>query len=468
MILLRDLLPEYVSFDKLRSVERGLKKKYGQASFGDGTFGVELEFSPAEYLDIDEIIEAQRDDVARLIANERKFDSEYEDWLQEQREHIEGRYGYDNWDDSYGPPTVEIWEEDYPEPDIRDYDDEQDFDVAHADWVDKRNDVENDYYRWDRYDREDYRDEFIDKIFSEDRVLEFVDEDDIRSLGNMDTEAQAEALDSVTEFLVMKGEKVGNAPKSDTWGVFYEHDNMIEVASRHLTMKDFNLLHNLMDMIYRHFATHGNSSAHVHVGVSNMDPFDVVAMSTLVDEKKIVKHIDPDRNFSQWAKLKNSLHRHLSSRLVTKTDGQSTIIQLSDLLGHVDRYHGTNLEAFSQHSTIEFRYFSSKIAKNPKLFFKWIKYFLLLPQIAKTRKQVILGDKVGERIILKRLPHEKVGVVFEKNFKKIKQDPHLRPADIKSLISKGKYSSLLNMEPDERKKAISNIKRLKAAEKATS
>jgi len=42
--------------------------------------------------------------------------------------------------------------------------------------------------------------------------------------------------------------------------------------------------------------------------------------------------------------------------------------------------------------TIEFRYLSSEVTRNPNTFIKWIQYYLLLPKVAKSRNSVVVSQ----------------------------------------------------------------------------
>jgi hypothetical protein len=50
----------------------------------------------------------------------------------------------------------------------------------------------------------------------------------------------------------------------------------------------------------------------------------------------------------------------------------------------------------SKGGTIEFRYLSSEVTKNPDTLIKWIQYYLLLPKVAKSRNSVILKQSTGQ------------------------------------------------------------------------
>jgi hypothetical protein len=150
---------------------------------------------------------------------------------------------------------------------------------------------------------------------------------------------------------------------------------------------------------------------HVHIGVpSDFDMFDVLAMSTLVDEKAIKSAVAMDRDFNSFAKLRRSLSNAIYNRIHEYMRRQSenvpksftlTNAQMKEVLSHFDRNHGTNIAAFNEHKTIEFRYLGSDMADQV---LKWISYFLLLPRIAKSRNQVKLDTIYNEQIVATRMP----------------------------------------------------------------
>jgi hypothetical protein len=150
---------------------------------------------------------------------------------------------------------------------------------------------------------------------------------------------------------------------------------------------------------------------HIHIGVpSDFDMFDVLAMSTLVDEKAIKSAVAMDRDFNSFAKLRRSLSNAIYNRIHEYMRRQSenvpksftlTNAQMKEVLANFDRNHGTNIAAFSEHKTIEFRYLGSDMADQV---LKWISYFLLLPRIAKSRNQVKLDTIYNEQIVVTRMP----------------------------------------------------------------
>jgi hypothetical protein len=136
---------------------------------------------------------------------------------------------------------------------------------------------------------------------------------------------------------------------------------------------------------------------------ADFDSFDLLAITTLVDEREIQNQVGPDRELSSWAQLRSALHNKIVDYLIRSTENQETkeksfIIdnnKLFSILNGLGRNYGTNISAMRSKGTIEFRYLSSQIAKNSDIFIKWIQYYLLLPKVAKSRNIVVLKQSVG-------------------------------------------------------------------------
>lgn len=178
------------------------------------------------------------------------------------------------------------------------------------------------------------------------------------------------------------------------------------------TGQDFDIINKVGNWISNQ-PTHGKTGMHIHIGVPrDFDVFDLLAMSTLVDEKAIKTEVSVDRDFSSYAKFRRSLVNNIFSRIydyMRRTKDVEklpktfvlTDAQVKELMAHFDRNHGTNIQAFSEHRTIEFRYLGSDIAHKV---LKWINYFLLLPRVAKSRNQIRLNSIYGETLVATRLP----------------------------------------------------------------
>ena len=179
------------------------------------------------------------------------------------------------------------------------------------------------------------------------------------------------------------------------WGVGDDGDN-VEIRSKHLKKSDFGALKAFMAFIKKQgYEVSGGTSAHVHVGVpKNFDYFDLLAMLTLVDEKKLVSDEGPGRLFGEWAKLRDGIEKQFSDKLKyseTLESGEEVIYDRSKMREFISvvakKYSGTNISAFFEHGTVEFRYFSSRMINKPDTFLRWIEYFMLLPRVAMKRNK---------------------------------------------------------------------------------
>ena len=478
-IKLKALL-EKVSFDKLRNIERGLKKKHGQKAYGPGTFGVEFEFGDPDAVDvdIDELIWDNESEIVDYLERYEpgSFLSDYQDWMLDEHPSPQS---VDDWEyDNPEPESLEDWESYNEMPKENDFEDLGDFEEAYSDWDDQRDEIiqvrdswedeksqiEDAYDEWER-DFDDYKEEFANHILNSDNLMEYLDHDEILDIVGNDG-GMSDEIENVRHYLRRElKQNVGYESSKTDWEV--HEDSGIEIASRHLTMKDFPLVAKLMKHIYTNYSVSGNQSAHVHVGIEEMDDFDIIVMSTLVDEDALMNDLSPDRELGQWAQLNTVLHKRIIEKFENTIESSGKIMDVIDLrdLYKGSRYFGTNLQSTRRRNTIEFRYFSSQIVEDPKKFFKWIKYFLLLPQVAKSRKQAVLGNEKGKRIILKRLPGKKVGVIFEKNLQKIRQPQYIKPKDMKGYGDDEGYSWVNKMDKDERKEFIKKMKELRKMDK---
>jgi hypothetical protein len=238
------------------------------------------------------------------------------------------------------------------------------------------------------------------------------------------------------------GENVRKDDKADkdTWAVGEDGPN-VEMRSRHMsqTGHDFDIINKVGNWISNQ-PTHGKTGMHIHIGVpENFDVFDLLAMSTLVDEKAIQSEVSVDRDFSSYAKFRRSLSNAIFGRIYDymrrQPDAEETVpksfiltnIQVKEIMSNFDRNHGTNIAAFAEHKTIEFRYLGSDIADRV---LKWISYFLLLPRVAKSKNKVILDSIYGERMIATRLSGKIKFTVFKINEPRTKVPMPKEPADI--------------------------------------
>ena len=434
MIKLKQLVNEIVPYEKDNQIKTGLVKKYGPDELESYTFGIELEYEPGSVDNID------FDRVRLELINDVKIHTKYEDWLNDQRNRVNKRtYSVDRWDDSYGPIDPDSFDNIVSEPERRDFDTNDEFDEAHNKWENDRYNVESEYKHFLRRNFEDYIEEFITDLIDSGEWREYVYDESVYYVENIE-ESIKEAIFYIEKSMQQKVQ-LGNGTM-DTWGVGQDGSN-IEIRSKHLNQSEFNLVREICDYV-RDKKVSGNTSAHVHIGLpDDFDAFDLLAITTLVDEKAIQKDIGPDRNLTAWAKLRNSLHNIIVTKLIETPSNQSTKEktfkltneQLYKLLSNIERHHGTNVSSMDKNKTIEFRYLSSQVTKSPQTFINWIKYYLLLVKIAKSRNRVTL-KRLGTDSQIITAVRETNGVKFVLNDKT--STPNLPTA----LLKKGKVSDL--------------------------
>jgi hypothetical protein len=392
MIKFKDILKEEVPIDKLQRVKSGLEKKYGTGELSEYTFGIELEFEPGD--------ETENVDKIRLeLENNSDVHGDYIEWLMNQRSHLNRRVSdVESWDDSYGPIDVDTFDELSPDMMPGDYSDNEEYEKALEDWREKRKEVEIEYRRFDRTNINEYYDDYIEQLISSGNWRNYVDPQDV-----VDRDVEGEILDAISYIRNKMGENVQYGDSNvNTWGVGPDGDN-VEIRSKHLNQTEFNLVSDICSYV-RGKEVGGGTSAHVHIGLpTDFDAFDLLAITTLVDERTIKQTVGPQRELSSWAKLRTYLNNQIVHFLLKTPENQSTneksfILtneRLFQLLSDIGRYWGTNVAAMRKSGTIEFRYLSSEVTRQPDVFIKWIQYYLLLPKVAKSRNRVILKQTVG-------------------------------------------------------------------------
>ena len=374
--LIKEVLLEAVPFEKATDIEYGLKAKYDELE--DYTFGVEFEFEPVveqQDLSTDQIIEKLSELMGSSYSYDNGLNDAYNSWVEEQRNEAArrwNRYGtidnIDRYDEEYGPMSVDTFDSSVPEPVETDYATEEEYNEAYKKYDEIRNEVDSEYTRWERRNQGDYVDEYLRLLARSGDWTDFVSDSEM-NVTDMEggIESAYNLLDSLGED-VRKDDK----PDKDTWAVGEDGPN-VEIRSRHMrqTGNDFNIISKVGNWVSDQ-ATHGKTGMHVHIGVpSDFDMFDVLAMSTLVDEKAIKSAVAMDRDFNSFAKLRRSLSNAIYNRIHEYMRRKSenvpksftlTNAQMKEVLSHFDRNHGTNIAAFNEHKTIEFRYLGSDMA----------------------------------------------------------------------------------------------------------
>jgi len=393
-------LKEIVPFNKTDAVEKGLSKKY--RDLAAGTFGLDIEFhtassdddfDPSDYID----------EFVREVSRSHSSMDEYYDWLNDQREWDNRRYRGDNWDDSHGPEDEDNWLKYHPDPERSDYSEGPDgdslFDQARDEWLDDRRRIERSYSSWESRDREDYVHEWFSEKISDGTWSDYVEAPIVDR--RVDDQAIVDTDDYIESLTGQPGSKSG-------WEVGEDGADIMEIRTPPMTYtpENLSLLSKVMSYCYKNYEAAGDTSAHVHIGMEKDSTiFDLLAATTLVDEKAIQKDISADRELEQFAALADAIHNkiidaidnflHQREMEISQMIGKSFTVPNEQLKTYiknaVSRYSGTNIQSFFRHQTLEFRYFSSQIAPHMGKFEQWIKYFMLIAKIARSRNQFTIG-----------------------------------------------------------------------------
>jgi len=445
---------EAITAKDLKRARKGMQKKRKQSAasgrsfknFKPRTFGIELEFR----------VESEEgrsinysDDELNDIRKELKSKLE-----EEQSERMSRRLGspipwnkfpliekFDEFSEDKLPPYNEIedWEEENPEP--------EDEEEERLNWKKERREIEK---QIDDFDYEKLKDEFIDEIIEDEEWSKF---DVYPDVYLPDFESKAKEYQEFLEDLGWEANIEENLGTS-AWYIHKDGDTVFELTSPILTTKDIPALKQLFDKVSNE-RTDGSTSCHIHIGLPpDTDGFDLLAMSTLVDEKEIKRQL-PNRAFDEWAKFNSDMQRQLGRYLedgtYSKEDFLSTIKQLG-------LRSGTNINSFWEHRTIEFRYLSSEALKNPNSVLEWINYFLILPFLARGRKQIVIAkgptvtglpgihpkSRQAIGIYLTRMPDG--GVKVDKDPEgKVKQSPE-SPEDLRQQSEMSPLQKSLNKQ----------------------
>lgn len=386
---LKDILLEFIPYDSAQKIRSGLVNKHGSQELDSYTFGIELEFIPEASPDFDE------EKLERLLVKNSEFQSWADEYIQSERENLNRRWNGDvnSWDETFGPVDPDEWESHNPEPVPEDFNDRDEFSEKHMDWRYAMHDVKGNFRRFSTSDF--YEGLAHDMIRGGGDWQSYVDPLEV-STKNIGPECK-KAENYIRNVM---GEKVTDQDEAsiDTWSVSPDGDN-VEIRSKHLKQTDFGLVTKICEFVSTR-DTSGGTSAHVHVGLpKDFDGFDLLSMSTLTDESAIESEVGPNRELQTWAKLRDSLHKTLITRITQEPKNQTTgevpseFVIRNDVLKHmirnIARHHGTNISAIDK-GTVEFRYLSSEISSSPSRFIGWIKYFLILPKIAKSKNKVVL------------------------------------------------------------------------------
>jgi hypothetical protein len=390
-----------VPFSKFEHIKNKIAEQY---SIPDGTFGVEYEYIPPK-----EIIEIEKERIIKALNNafssNNQLDNDYSEWLEEKRENTArawvryGRGDVSRYDDSYGPMSEDTFTDVVSEPKIGDFNEEEEYEAALKEYNDKLSDINYDYQYWERRNSGDYTDEFFEYIANNNW------EDYVEVNASVESIA-ASIKRAINDLSGSIGIMTSDRYNPARWTVGQDGDN-IEIRSpilRKNEMDQVNIVSNYVDGQ----ELDGGTGLHVHIGVpKDFDAFDLLAMTTLVDEDQVQKELDSSSitRDSSFAKFRESLAQSLIYIISKGAVSETFVLSNNELLtifGGADRYSGTNIKAFAKYKTVEFRYFGAHNSRNLP---KWIEYFLLLPNIAQKRNRVVLSSKKsGLKMYAIRMP----------------------------------------------------------------
>jgi hypothetical protein len=435
---------EAISMSDARRAKKGMERSWKKTKhtphahrkfrkFEPGTFGLELEFRVESDQGERHYTEEQREAIKEELASQL-YDII---WKSDRDTHSQMRSDWAEFMEGKYPEyeSVHDWEfrNDEPEkPDKDDYDDEEeyqdDYDIwkdEYSEWKEKYDEIEEEI---DNFDHEKLQEKFIQAIMDEERWDEYeVTSGDDYYMSDFST--KADEYQELLEDLGWNAEIDGDY--SDGWNIHEDGDGICELTSPILTGKDINALMQLFNHA-QHEVTDGRTSCHIHIGMpEDTDGFDLVAMATLTDEPHLVRDL-PDRDFASFAEFNRDLQYTISRKLETGVYSKEEFMGEMKGLGRT----GTNLTAFSEHGTVEFRYLSSDALDTPDMVLGWVNYFLTLPRIARGRKQIKIGER-HDLTYLTRMPNG--GVRVDKSPEgRVKQEPG-SPEDLRRSKQESPY-----------------------------
>lgn len=412
-----------------------------QHSVPDGTFGVEYEYLPdvkGKEVEKDDILEALNG--SWRGGRNRELEAEYLSWLEEKRNDAAiqwrryGRGDISRYDEYYGPMSVDTFNDVFSEPKLSDYSDEEEYAKELKEYEEKLSDVNYSYDYWERRDKYDNTDEFFDYV-ADNNWADFVEVE-------IDVDPEASCTEAIN--ILNKSISIRRDDRYDPnmWTVGKDGPNT-EIRSPILKRENMDQV-DLVSAFVDHQITDGGTGLHVHIGTpKDFDAFDLLAMTTLVDEGQVESELRASkvRRDLGFAKLRAEVAKNLIDVITrTKYGGQVKTTkkfqmsnkELLDVINSADRYAGTNIKAFAKYKTVEFRYFG---AHNTKVLPKWINYFLQLPAIAQKRNRIVLRAPLsGKKLYAIRMQ----GGVTQFELVETSQQPTIKPtgypaADIKKM-----------------------------------
>ena len=388
-----------VPFAKIEQI----KSKMGeQHSIPDGTFGVEYEYLPdtkGKEVEKDDILEALN--ASWRGCRNRQLEAEYLSWLEEKRNDAAiqwkryGRGDISRYDEYYGPMSVDTFNDVFSEPKLSDYSDEEEYAKELKEYEEKLSDVNYSYDYWERRDKYDNSDEFFEYV-ADNNWADFVEVE-------IDVDPEASCTEAIN--ILNKSISIRRDDRYDPnmWTVGQDGPNT-EIRSPILKRENMDQV-DLVSAFVDHQITDSGTGLHIHIGVpKDFDAFDLLAMTTLVDEEQVESDLNASkvRRDLGFAKLRWEVSKNLISVITRMKYGgkaqtkpfQMSNKELLETINTADRYAGTNIKAFAKYKTVEFRYFG---AHNTKVLPRWINYFLQLPAIAQKRNRIVLRAPLSNK-----------------------------------------------------------------------
>ena len=424
-----------VPFAKIEQI----KSKIGeQHSIPDGTFGVEYEYLPdtkGKEVEKDDILEALN--ASWRGGRNRELEAEYLSWLEEKRNDAAiqwkryGRGDISRYDDNYGPMSNDTFNDVFSEPKLSDYSDEEEYAKELKNYEEKLSDASYSYDYWERRDKYDNTDEFFDYV-ADNNWADFVEVE-------IDVDPEASCTEAIN--ILNKSISIRRDDRYDPnmWTVGQDGPNT-EIRSPILKRENMDQV-DLVSAFVDHQITDSGTGLHIHIGVpKDFDAFDLLAMTTLVDEEQVESDLNASkvRRDLGFAKLRWEVSKNLIGVITRMKYGgkaqtkpfQMSNKELLETINTADRYAGTNIKAFAKYKTVEFRYIG---AHNTKILPRWINYFLQLPAIAQKRNRIVLRAPLSnKKLYAIRMP----GGVTQFELVETSQQPTIKPtgypaADIK-------------------------------------
>lgn len=439
---------EATSMSDARRAKKGMERSWKKTKhaphahrkfrkFESGTFGLELEFRVESDRGERHYTEEQKEAIKQEL-KDKLYDII---WKRPQSYTYSPDQLRDDWSefsqDKY-PEYEDIsdWENDNEapeEPDKEDYEDDEEYQDELEAWKDDHEEWKEKYDAMEAeigaFDHDKLQAEFIQEIIDEERWNDYeIHAGDDHYMSDFST--KAEEYQELLEDLGWSAEIDGNY--ADGWNIHEDGDGICELTSPIMTGKDINSLMQLFDHA-QHEVTDGRTSCHIHIGMpEDTDGFDLVAMTTLTDEPRLVQDL-PDRDFASFANFNNDLQYTIDRKLEPGVYSKEEF--MAEIKG-LDRT-GTNISAFSRHGTVEFRYLSSDVLDTPDMVLGWVNYFLTLPKIARGRKQIKIGEGRYGLTYLTRMSNG--GVRVDKSPEgKVKQEPG-SPEDLRRTKKESPY-----------------------------